>query len=240
MATEAKIKEWAEACEAAGYEVVGEKVKDTCGRCGGAGVFRCFGHIHNGKCFGCEGVGYRVSTIQKIAARIRRQAKAPAKRAAAAKARRQERAREIRIYIGERPLLQAALAGATNKIIRDIARNLRTYGSLTPKQEELVAKLVTQDIERAEEIEITPPEGRHTVEGEIIKIKEVPGYAYGQTDLKMIVKVTTDEGTFRLYGALPRALWGVDTGTKIRYTATIEPKEDGFGFFKRPTKAEEI
>jgi hypothetical protein len=47
-----------------------ETAPGTCGRCGGSGHFQCYGHIYNGRCFQCGGVGtvpVRISTLRKHA-----------------------------------------------------------------------------------------------------------------------------------------------------------------------------
>lgn len=76
------------------------------------------------------------------------------------------------------------------------------------------------------------PECRQVIEGEIISIKSQPGFR--GTEWKMLL----DCGPYRLYGSIPRALDTVKTGQRIRMVASLLPKESGFGFFKRPTKAE--
>jgi len=111
-------------------------------------------------------------------------------------------------------------------------------GTLTAKQIEFATKLADERAEAAaapapEVIEVTPvPEGRVTIEGEVIKIDWYEN-AYGETQ-KMLVKA--DEG-WRVFGTVPAAL-DCERGDRVQFTATIETGDDpDFGFFKRPAKA---
>ena len=79
-----------------------------------------------------------------------------------------------------------------------------------------------------------PTEGRVTVEGTVISTRYYEGY-YG-TEYKMLV----DCGAYKLFGSVPSSLTDVYVGDKITMTATVEAKELGFGYFKRPTKAMKV
>lgn len=80
---------------------------------------------------------------------------------------------------------------------------------------------------------IMPPAGRVTLEGVVMSQKMVSG-DYGDT-YKMIL----DCGAYRVWGTVPGNL-AVGLGDRVRLTATVQPKELGFGFYSRPSKAELI
>jgi hypothetical protein len=46
-----------------------------------------------------------------------------------------------------------------------------------------------------------------------------------------------DCGAYRVWGTVPSGL-AVGLGDRVRLTATVQPKEVGFGFYSRPSKAE--
>ncbi len=240
MATEAKIKEWTDLVEGEGYRI-SEKgnVFVSCGRCGGAGYLHCFGHIEAGRCFGCGGAKGRTVSLQGMAGRIRRRKALPGKREAKRKANLvASRLAAIR-FLSANPQLHVALKGADHKIIRDIAKKLLQWGSVSQKQMDFVFKLRIEEIEKAAlpaEVLIALPEGRVEIQGKIISIKEVAGFAYNSYDLKVLVQVETPEGNFRAYGTLPSKIYEAEKGDVVKFTATFETKEPGFGFFKRPTK----
>jgi hypothetical protein len=71
------------------------------------------------------------------------------------------------------------------------------------------------------------------VEGKVLSIKEVESQ-WGTT-----LKVLLDCGGFRLFGSVPAHIRGGDLRRDevVRFKATVEPKEVGFGFYSRPGKA---
>jgi hypothetical protein len=130
-----------------------------------------------------------------------------------------------------------------HRIALDIRRKLWMYGDLSPKQVDLVAKLVAEEPERlvraaawaakkeAEKAaETMPPAGKLTVTGEVLSTKWQDSDWGGS--LKMLVKA----GTFKLWGTVPSKLT-VSKGDTVTFTAEVEPVEVGFGYYKRPTKA---
>lgn len=125
------------------------------------------------------------------------------------------------------------------RIVKDIRGRFITYGNVSPAQIALLSKLKAQETEKETTL-VEVPTGRQTVEGIVLSTKDVEGY-YGAV-FKMLVEVTTDEGTFRVFGTVPDSLLGNEVlrGTRVRFSAKLEPKERGFGFFSRPTKAERL
>ena len=127
-------------------------------------------------------------------------------------------------------------------------------GDWTRRQRELVKMQVALVFKIAAESsqtelpEIDPPAGRQTITGKVVSAK------YTETGYpKMLVEVTTDEGKFRVWGTMPivildrlynhynkasdRGYFSMFKGSTVQFTATIKPKEKGFGFYNRPSKA---
>lgn len=88
------------------------------------------------------------------------------------------------------------------------------------------------------ENKIEVPQGRITVEGTILKIKENDDrYNEYKNRYKMLFQ---DDRGFKLWGSLPQALNRSKAGVRISFTATLKPSDNDpyFGFFSRPTKIE--
>ena len=81
---------------------------------------------------------------------------------------------------------------------------------------------------------VTPQDGRRVITGQVLNTKQVESQ-WGYT-----TKVLVQCDGFRLFGSLPSSAVAPEAGTPVRFTATVEPKEPGFGFFSRPTKWEEV
>lgn len=130
---------------------------------------------------------------------------------------------------------------AANGFLVDVARKLRTYGSLSDRQIDAVRKAVIRDAERvarqaAEALEPTVPvpTGRVVIAGTIVATKWQDS-DYGGS-LKMLIRVETPAGSFKLWGSVPKGL-DAQMGDAVTLKATIEPSErdESFGFMKRPT-----
>jgi hypothetical protein len=67
----------------------------------------------------------------------------------------------------------------------------------------------------------------------VLSTKVVPS-DFGNT-LKMLVRVQTPNGQFRVFGTVPSGMRAVRPGDQVIFNATLQPKEPGFGFFSRPT-----
>lgn len=147
---------------------------------------------------------------------------------------------------------------ADHHITRDLKAKLFRWGSLTPKQLDLLKKLYLDSQRREEEegeaVEIPDFEGRVEIECVLLGTKVQDGF-YGSSQLKMLVKVPHGDGHFKLWGTMPDSISLVDEfddegvllrqdvpqkGSRFKFTARIERSKDDptFGFFKRPTKAE--
>lgn len=78
------------------------------------------------------------------------------------------------------------------------------------------------------------PEGKTTITGVVVGTKWAEGYM-GDSVLKMTV---VDDRGFRVWGTVPSSILAdIDTGTRVQFNCTVQPKDDTFGFFKRPTRA---
>jgi hypothetical protein len=160
-------------------------------------------------------------------------------RAAAIQKRARVTARDA--FFADRPGLAETLA-VTHPILQDMARKLYLYGSLSEKQLAFAAKLATEATapKPPEESHVPAPEGRVTVRGAVVAIKTQDS-AWG-TQVKMLVKVDTDGGSWLCWSTVPDSVLGVDEGLRgatIEFSATLtrSDRDSHFAFAKRPTKA---
>jgi len=82
------------------------------------------------------------------------------------------------------------------------------------------------------------PEGRQSVEGEIVKT-DVKINEYGE---RQVMQVRDDRG-FVVWGTVPASLRrsGVEVGDRVRFDAALSASDrKGFGFFNRPSKAAKV
>ena len=121
--------------------------------------------------------------------------------------------------------------------IHDILTSVRRWGEPTEKQRAAVNRLV--ESLTAPEREVVPvPEGKGIqITGEVISVK-IKYSQYGE-QLKMLVE---DDRGFRVWGSVPKKISDVEKGNRVTFRASVERSLDdaGFGFYKRPTKAEII
>ena len=129
------------------------------------------------------------------------------------------------------------------RTIVDIVGKLVKYGSASDRATNYIGVLLKKieeraviEAKRAAEAALAAdcPEGRVTVEGEIVSMRMQDGY-YGST-MKMLV---VDKTGYKVWGTVPSNIT-VERGSHVKFTAMVEPSKDDpkFGFFKRPTKAE--
>lgn len=123
-----------------------------------------------------------------------------------------------------------------SRFLRDIASKARRF-ALSEGQIKTLDSIVAKVAERAEQAAaeeatlVDPPAGRCEIEGEVISVKVQDG-RFGR-QVKLLVKC---DG-FKAYGTCPASLDDVERGVRVRLTATVQPKERGFAFWSRPTKA---
>ena len=133
-----------------------------------------------------------------------------------------------------------------HRIIRDMVDRGRP---LSERQVEFALSLANEVVDAAYERLVNPadapladvpvPEttGRVEIVGEVLAVKWQESN-YGGS-LKMLVEVEHDGGAYRLWGSVPSAI-DPETGDRVSFTAKVErsSRDESFGFFKRPTKAE--
>lgn len=142
-------------------------------------------------------------------------------------------------FLAQHPGLYDALM-QQHRISMDLDAKLMSFGSLSPAQIELAFKLHAEVRcpARPRENNVPAPEGRLTVRGTVVSVKEHRG-DFGDT-FKMTVKVTTDAGTWLCWGTVPSDTT-VSKGDEVEFKATvIRGREPHFAFFKRPTNARVI
>jgi hypothetical protein len=215
------------------------RIELPCGRCGGSGNFS-FCPAYGTTCFECTGKGTvvrdrKVYTAKQIAA------KATAKqRKIDAELARREAAAQAKADAWTSCLeTDTELAEAykcDHKIVANIKDKHRQWGSISGAQRNLVLKLAADAVANAD----IPPveEGRRTVEGTVLSVKESDG-PFGST-----IKVRVQEASGAVvYCTVPHSIdAAVDNvydlkGKVIRFDARVKRSDTdpSFGFGTRPT-----
>jgi hypothetical protein len=151
-------------------------------------------------------------------------------------------------YRSANPADWDALEASTNGFVVDVLRKGRRYGNLSDRQFSAIIRAVARDAEfearKVEAAKVAPatttvPLGNAVLEGTIVSTKWVEGYMPGSSVEKMLVKVSTDAGEFRVFGTIPASIHGAGKGDVIRFTASCSASENdtAFGFFSRPRNA---
>ena len=136
------------------------------------------------------------------------------------------------------PELQAAIdelnnnpeLHARNRFAHDIVAKYHRFGSLSASQITALTESLQRDREDAGPKGIAP-EGRQTVTGQVLSIKEKMNKFTNRSELKMLVKLANNSKVYAT--ALP----GVIKGDTITFTATFKHSKDdrSFAFGERPT-----
>jgi len=137
--------------------------------------------------------------------------------------------------------------GKDEMTVLDMVARLIKWGDISDKATSYM-KVLLDRIARAPEIaaaraaetEAAKPvpakEGRWLVEGEVLSVRKEDGF-YGYAE-KALIKHADG---WKLFGNLPSALHGsVERGDKLKFVASVvrSDKDEKFGFWKRPAKAE--
>lgn len=218
----------------------GELVLWPCGRCGGSGQWY-YRSIYGVVCFACRGhrgVWQTRQQIEKrIAERSKRRARAEKKRIDQRRRWKMQGVEGAREYLANNPEVHAALRASGKDPRRDLAKNLVRWGKLSEKQAAFAIRLAQPKPPEAQKCDIPIVGHRAEMVGTVLSIKEVET-PYGIQD-KMLVEVACEEGVYRVFGTVPSAISrGVKRGSVVKFFATVQRKEFGFGFFSRPSKAE--
>jgi len=221
-----------------------------CTRCGGAGGWKGWPGF---TCYRCGGQNshrseiskVRVYTADQVGKVVARNAKAAATREAKADAKHQASLAVAQSFLAANgiesawPLFTAPSSEAPRAqvIVQDIVGKLVKFGSISPAQIALVAKLTAELAAPKVEAVVVPvpvTDERVQVVGKVVSLKTVEGQ-FGTT-LKMLV-VSLDG--WKVFGAVPSSIHGVERGDQVSFQARIERSGDdaAFGFFSRPTKA---
>lgn len=163
-----------------------------------------------------------------------------------------QEARELGLNTAKRHGDDHLFASGTNwglNVMEDIARKSRRYGDASAKQVALIERILgeletkwnaylVREVAKLSEPAAAPlTAGRQVLEGVVLAAKWYDNDFGGA--LKMTVKL---DGGQRVFGSVPASIDNVDKGDRVRFTATVEPKDEepDFGFFKRPTKGEVV
>ena len=132
-------------------------------------------------------------------------------------------------------------------VLADMAEKLNRFGSLSGPQVEFALRLATEyhaakaaPVEE-EERRVPAPEGKVVVRGTVVSTKVHDGI-WG-SEIKMVVKVATPDGSYVVWSTVPAAILGDLNGRPLRgceveFSATLSRGKDAhFAFAKRPTKA---
>jgi hypothetical protein len=141
----------------------------------------------------------------------------------------------------------------TNSFIADVARKLRYYGDLSERQIDAIRKAIVREnervakraAERAAEHWVRVPDaaiGRHVVTGTILMERWDDGY-YGPVH-KMLMKVSTPEGDWKLWTTMPSSMsGGEDSAEKgdivtinVTVTRSDRDRDEVYGIGKRPAE----
>lgn len=151
-------------------------------------------------------------------------------------------------FLVEHPGLEEDLT-VEHRIVNDIASRFLQNCFLSPAQVALVHKIANEirnpKPRENEAPKAQPPTGRVSVAGKVVSTKVVET-DFGQA-VKMLVVVKNQDGSeWKAWGTAPSSLLGGSTDTgplkghNVSFTATFQPKELGFAFFSRPSKAQRL
>lgn len=229
---------------------------EECYRCAGAGYIAAFGYWDAGICYGCHGARGKMVSAKTQAGRARtdrRRVREAAQQAAREEQERQERDVKRAEWKAANNDVVEALETMKGNFAQDMRDSIQYRGSLTEKQAAAVRRIAQENAERAQKA-VEVPTGREVITGKILTVKR------RESDYGITYRATIeDDRGFRVNGNLPGAIidqfftmwqdehnkthatsedWTeIAQGARITFTATLEPKETGFGFWKRPARA---
>lgn len=157
---------------------------------------------------------------------------------------RRRHAREAREFLAAHPGVADLFRGCKHPVLRDMARKLARYGSLSEGQLRYARSLKEQAEAPPEVFDGTFPDGQRVdVEGRVLAVKWRPGpVPWHPGVLKMLVALRDAEGReYKAWGTVPQAI-DPDRGDRVAFRATFKRSDDDphFGFFSRPAKAQVV
>lgn len=224
-----------------------EEEWDPCGRCGGEGVLEQFkSGMDGGVCFECHGGKGQMSTVGALRTRKEGQIKYKNRKIRELHKSRMLHNANYRRAIELNPHAEAWRHRInTDSFLSDLWWQAFKR-DLSEKQLAAIGRTFTRDFERTQDLKAKAdalpevPEGRYMVSGQVIRTRS------DETAWGTVMKMTViDDRGFKVYGTVPNSLLDQTyedqkplTGRKITLTAQVTPgRENGFGFFSRPTKA---
>lgn len=224
------------------------RVRLVCGRCGGSGRYS-FNYTHGNRCFGCMGSTPSHESWQPLVReteQLRKRMRDRALRAlrasrkieqALAQAEQQAQAwLESSPY--ELPLDQwegGRLDARDQRTLADLWQAIGKWGQPTEPQAALIGRLAAKAAAEVEVL-VPPAEGRYTVEGELVSIRE--SFDQWGSKVRGTVKVMSSEGVTLYHMTVPRSTYeGWTVGDTVGVTVTVQLSSDGTcGWGKRPSK----
>lgn len=242
-------------------------IREGCGKCMGTGSvswgINVSARLHNVQtgrirdvpkvCFDCHGTGTYTFKVKSARARIRRAAKEQAKLAN----------QQVQAEADK-----AEFAATHGEVLQTLETLTGSFGESLRSQFESVGKLTEGQILAVQKIaaeQAAQPEAAPVVEGRIVLTGKVLSVKLHENEWGSSIKmVLLDDRGFKVWGTVPRQLedWAytqVDDetrycpksddwyghanylkGERVTFTATVtkSDKDETFGFYKRPVKAE--
>jgi hypothetical protein len=112
---------------------------------------------------------------------------------------------------------------ARNRFAHDVVAKYHRFGSLSAAQVKALTESLARDRE-ATDPKAAAPEGRVTVTGTVLSLKDQTNKFTGRMESKMLVKLDTGAKVYA--GALP----GVNKGDTVTFTATFKRSKDDPSF----------
>jgi hypothetical protein len=147
------------------------------------------------------------------------------------------------------PLCKGMFSGDFGDFLITLKDNIFNWGSLSPKQTDVVRKALARakdrlakkearekewEKEAAEAPPVPETDERIDIIAEILSIKTTEGRFGFQT--KALYKT---QAGYKLWGSLPSAIYDAEKGDCVQFSAKVTRSNDdpSFGFISRPTKA---
>lgn len=225
------------ACDAACESAIGSLCVCACGGWNHGGAY-----VREGEALASAIVNYRVKTVNRKAAAQRRAADRAEKKQRTleelAAARQAEELAFKEDHIDEWNFLVSVCAEDQpyNEFFFSVHDQWIRKGEISERQLDALKRSIVKRQERETEVRVPVIEGRQQIVGRILK-KEWRDDDYGGRD---VITVKDDRG-FILWGTCPRAV-DIERGERIKFAATVtkSDRDECFGFFKRPAKAERV
>lgn len=217
-------------------------VADVCSRCGGDGIYRKM--RFPGTCYGCGGSGRHLTLrvwgfpVSWTDEQCQKFESARVAKNQAAQAQREEKRQAARdsqraANFSRFPELSDLFAILATLDMHDQTVGASFERDITEEEVDVLKSMIERrqardEARREKEArEILPPEGRREIAGRVLSVKRV------ETQWGDSIKMVVDCDSYRLYGTVPSKL-RCEVGHDVKFTATVQAKEKGFGFYSRP------